>query len=277
MRTEQRSRDADRVGELTTALGAVRARLARAAESAGRNVNEIELLPITKFFPVTDIRILHRLGCHAFGESREQEAAAKVAAVRAALPDEAVRWHMVGTIQRNKARAVVSWAYAAHSVDNVRLVGALDRAATAALASGIRTEPLRVYLQISLDGDIERGGVDISRPDLVDELCAAANAAKGLKFVGLMGIPPLKADPEDAFARLAGELERVQRDYPQRLGLSAGMSKDLEIAVRHGSTCVRVGTALMGQRPLTSPPVVTPVTPSSQTSKLPWSAEGSPR
>jgi pyridoxal phosphate enzyme (YggS family) len=277
MSTQQQSRNADRVGELTTALGAARARLARAAESAGRNVNEIELLPITKFFPATDILILHRLGCHAFGESREQEAAAKVAAVRAELPDEAVRWHMVGTIQRNKARAVAGWAYAAHSVDSVRLVGALDRAATAALAGGARTAPLRVYLQVSLDGDTERGGVDVAQPDLVDELCASAQAAKGLEFIGLMGIPPLEADPDEAFARLEGELERVQRDYPQRLGLSAGMSSDLEIAVRHGSTCVRVGTALMGPRPLTSPPVVTPVTPSSQTSELPRSAEGSPR
>ncbi|ORA32491.1 YggS family pyridoxal phosphate-dependent enzyme [Mycobacterium aquaticum] len=277
MTTEQQSRDADRVGELTTALGAARARLARAAESAGRNVNEIELLPITKFFPATDILILHRLGCHAFGESREQEAAAKVATVREELPGEPIRWHMVGSIQRNKARAVASWAYAAHSVDSVRLVGALDRGATSALESGVRTEPLRVYLQISLDGDTDRGGVDVGQPALVDELCAAAQDAKGLEFVGLMGIPPLDADPEEAFARLAGELERVQRDYPQRLGLSAGMSNDLEVAVRHGSTCVRVGTALMGRRPLTSPPVVTPVTSSSQTSPLPRSAEGSPR
>ncbi len=277
MSTEQQSRDTDRVGELTTALGAARARLARAAESAGRNVNEIELLPITKFFPATDILILHRLGCHAFGESREQEAAAKVATVREELPDEPIRWHMVGSIQRNKARAVAGWAYAAHSVDSVRLVGALDRGATAALDSGVRTEPLRVYLQISLDGDTERGGVDVNQPALVDELCAAAEAAQGLEFVGLMGIPPLDADPDEAFARLAGELERVQRNYSQHLGLSAGMSNDLEVAVRHGSTCVRVGTALMGQRPLTSPPVVTPVTSSSQTSQLPRSAEGSPR
>ncbi len=90
-------------------------------------------------------------------------------------------------------------------------------------------------------------------PDLVDELCAGVQAAEGLEFVGLMGIPPLDWDPADAFARLQAERQRVQRDYPQALGLSAGMSGDLEIAVKHGSTCVRVGTALLGQRPLTSP------------------------
>lgn len=277
MSTAQRQRDADRTAELTAALGAARARLARAAESAGRRVSEIELLPVTKFFPATDILILNQLGCLAFGESREQEAANKIKAVRAELPETPIRWHMVGRIQRNKARAVAAWAYAAHSVDSARLITALDRSAGEALADGVRTQPPRIYLQISLDGDTERGGVDVNDPELVDELCAAVHAADGLQFVGLMGIPPLDADPEEAFARLAAERERVQRDYRQRLELSAGMSGDLEVAVKHGSTCVRVGTALMGRRPLTSPPVVTPVTSSSQTSELPRSAEGSPR
>jgi uncharacterized pyridoxal phosphate-containing UPF0001 family protein len=95
--------------------------------------------------------------------------------------------------------------------------------------------------------------VDIGRPDSVDELCAAVAAANGLEFVGLMAMPPLAADPDEAFARLQEEKERVQNAYEQPLGLSAGMSSDLESAVKHGSTCVRVGTALMGQRPLTSP------------------------
>lgn len=274
MTTRQRPRDEERTAELTAALGAARARLARAAESAGRHVSEIELLPVTKFFPATDIVILNQLGCLAFGESREQEAANKITAVRAELPEKPIRWHMVGRIQRNKARAVAGWAYAAHSVDSTRLIGALDRAATEALADGARAQPLRVYLQISLDGDTERGGVDVNTPELVDELCAAAHAAEGLQFVGLMGIPPLEADPDEAFARLAAERSRVQRDYAQRLELSAGMSSDLEIAVKHGSTCVRVGTALMGQRPLTSPAVVTPVTSSSQTTELPRSQKG---
>lgn len=277
MSTVQRGRDADRTAQLTAALGAARARLARAAESVGRNVNEIELLPITKYFPASDVIILNQLGCLAFGESREQEAADKVDSVRAELTDVPIRWHMVGRIQRKKARAVAGWAHTAHSVDSIRLLGALDRAVGEALAAGTRTEPLRVYIQISLDGDTERGGVDVDAPDLVDEICGSANSAEALEFVGLMGIPPLAWDPDDAFARLAAERERVQRDYQHRLELSAGMSGDLESAVKHGSTCVRVGTALMGQRPLTSPEVVTPVTSSSQTPPPPSSAEGSPR
>ncbi|MBU8816782.1 YggS family pyridoxal phosphate-dependent enzyme [Mycolicibacterium goodii] len=274
--TSPRTRDAERTAELTAALGAARARLARAAESAGRNVGEIELLPVTKFFPASDIVILNQLGCFSFGESREQEAVNKISRVRGELPDAPIRWHMIGRIQRNKARSVAGWAYAAHSVDNARLIAALDRGATDALAKGIRSEPLRVYLQISLDGDTERGGVDVDEPDRVDELCAAIDGAEGLAFTGLMAIPPLDADADEAFARLAAELARVQRHHSQRLELSAGMSNDLESAVKHGSTCVRVGTALMGSRPLTSPPLVTPVTSSSQTSELPRSAEGSP-
>lgn len=277
MSTVQRGRDADRTAQLTAALGAARARLARAAESVGRNVNEIELLPITKYFPASDVIILNQLGCLAFGESREQEAADKVDSVRAELTDVPIRWHMVGRIQRKKARAVAGWAHTAHSVDSIRLLSALDRAVGEALAAGARTEPLRVYIQISLDGDTERGGVDVDAPDLVDEICGSANSAEALEFVGLMGIPPLAWDPDDAFARLAAERDRVQRDYQHRLELSAGMSGDLESAVKHGSTCVRVGTALMGQRPLTSPEVVTPVTSSSQTPPPPSSAEGSPR
>ena len=160
---------------------------------------------------------------------------------------------MIGSIQRKKARAVARWAYAAHSVDRGAVVSALGRSAAEALADGGRAEPLRVYLQVSLDGDPERGGIDVSRPDLVDELCALTDETDGLDFVGLMAIPPLNADAEESFARLEGELARVQASYQQRLGLSAGMSGDLETAVKHGSTCVRVGTALMGQRPLTSP------------------------
>ena len=239
--------------ELANTLAAVRERLALAAQAAGRTADEIELLPITKFFPATDVLILSHLGCHSFGESREQEAAAKWAECNSADPASPIRWHMVGRIQRNKARSIANWAYAAHSVDSAKVIAALDRAASGALDEGARSAPLRVYLQISLDGDAERGGVDIGRPDLVDALCAQAQAAPGLEFVGLMGIPPLGVDADEAYARLQAEHHRVQAAYQQRLELSAGMSGDLEAAIEHGSTCVRVGTALLGQRPLPSP------------------------
>jgi PLP dependent protein len=246
-----------RAAELAASLAALQARIADAAAAAGRDPADIELLPVTKFFPFSDIVELVALGCRAVGESREQEASKKVSEWGAHHigdePAPAIRWHMIGSIQRKKARAVAGWAYAAHSVDGAALVEALGRAASAALIEGRRAAPLRVYLQLSLDGDPSRGGVDVNRPELVDELCALADGTDGLDFVGLMAIPPLNADVAASFARLAAELNRVQGRYQQRLGLSAGMSGDLETAVKYGSTCLRVGTALMGQRPLTSP------------------------
>lgn len=242
-----------RADELAASLAALRARVDAAAAAAGRDPADVELLPVTKFFPLTDIVELVRLGCRAFGESREQEASKKIAELARMNYTDAIRWHMIGSIQRKKARAVAGWAYAAHSVDGAPLITALGRAATEAIADGRRAAPLKVYLQLSLDGDPARGGVDVGRPVLVDEMCGLIDASEGIEFVGLMAIPPRHADVEESFARLASELARVQAFYQQRLGLSAGMSSDLETAVKHGSTCVRVGTALMGQRPLTSP------------------------
>ena len=122
----------------------MRERLTRACEHAGRDPAEVTLLPVTKFFPASDVEILYGLGCRAFGESREQEASAKVAALQH-LPE--IEWHMIGRLQRNKARAVARWAYAVHSVDNARLVDALDRGADR------RDQPLRVFVQVSLDSD----------------------------------------------------------------------------------------------------------------------------
>lgn len=262
-----------RADELSSALSAVKERLARAADDAGRDVAEIELLPITKFFPATDVAILTGLGCRAFGESRDQEARDKVDAVAGLIASNpiSVQWHMVGQIQRNKARSVAMWAHTAHSVGSPRVVTALERAVSQAIAEGARTVPLQVYIQISLDGDVSRGGVDVSEPGAIDDICGQVAGAESLRLVGLMGIPPLDADPTAAFARLQQEHRRVRDLHPEATGLSAGMSSDLESAVKHGSTCVRVGTALMGQRPLTSPAVVTPVTSSSQETQSPQS------
>jgi pyridoxal phosphate enzyme (YggS family) len=245
--------EVDRDAALRSALAALRERLARAAESAGRPVDDIELLPITKYFPASDVAILWRLGCRSFGESREQEASAKITALARLVPDAVPRWQMVGQVQRNKAKAIAAWADSVHSLSSLRAAAALQKAAEEGIADGVRTQPLGVYVQISLDGDTSRGGVDIDDPAGVDELCDYAASSNGLRLLGLMAVPPLGADPDEAFARLAIEHGRVQKSHPTATQLSAGMSGDLEIAVRHGSTCVRVGTAVMGQRPLTSP------------------------
>ncbi len=245
---------ADRVAELTAALAAVRARLARAAEAAGRSPAEITLLPVTKFFPSSDVAILWRLGCRAFAESRSQEAVAKIAEFDALVPDPgSVAWHMVGRVQRNKAGGVAGWADTVHSVDSGRLAEALDAAAARALDEHRRPGPLRVLVQVSLDGDTARGGIDLADVVAVDRLCEQIASAGALELAGLMAVAPLGADPEAAFAALAAAHRRVLDGYPAATMLSSGMSGDLEAAVRHGSTCVRVGTALLGERPLPSP------------------------
>ena len=253
------STQVERQSELTRALAGVRSRLAAAAAAAHRNVGEIELVPITKFFPATDVAILSRLGCRAVGESRDQEASAKITEVAALLAasqhtrSRDLQWHMVGQIQRKKARSLARWAHTAHSIDSPELVTALDRAVSGALDEHRRAKPLRIYIQVSLDGDVSRGGVDINTSGAVDRICAQAEGSASLDLVGLMGIPPLDWEPEQAFDRLQSEHSRVQVDFPAAVGLSAGMSSDLEVAVKHGSTCVRVGTALLGQRRLRSP------------------------
>ena len=247
----------DRLAELTAALAAIRVRLAHAADAAGRRSDDITLLPVTKFFPATDVAILWRLGCRSFGESRSQEAVAKVAEfatlVTPTAEDRPVHWHMVGRLQRNKAKNIAAWADTVHSVSTAKVIKALDTAVDEALTEGRRTRPMRAFVQISLDGDTERGGVDIGDPGEVDRICDLVAGAAGLELAGLMAVAPLGADPDVAFAALAQERCRVLRSHPGATELSAGMSGDLEAAVRHGSTCVRVGTALMGKRPLTSP------------------------
>jgi uncharacterized pyridoxal phosphate-containing UPF0001 family protein len=168
-----------------------------------------------------------------------------------------MQWHMVGQIQRKKARSLARWAHTAHSIDSTQLVTALDRAVTGELAEHRRSGPLRIYVQVSLDGDVSRGGVDISTSGAasggVEKVCTEVERSESLELVGLMGIPPRDWEPEQAFDRLQSEHSRVRAAFPNAVGLSAGMSNDLEIAVKHGSTCVRVGTALLGQRRLRSP------------------------
>ncbi|MFI9505588.1 YggS family pyridoxal phosphate-dependent enzyme [Nocardia sp. NPDC052566] len=237
---------AARTAELAANLDGLLARIDAACRAAGRPRDAVRLLPVTKFFPAADVEILYRLGRREFGESREQEASAKVDELRE-LPD--VQWHMIGRLQRNKARQVARWAHTVHSVDSERLATALDAAAVAALDAGERTEPVRVLLQVSLDEDPERGG--LAPKDLV-ALADRIAAAPGLRLGGLMAIPPLGAESDSCFARLATLHTLLLAEHPGATELSAGMSGDLESAIEHGSTVVRVGTALMGARPITS-------------------------
>ena len=224
----------DRRQQLAAALEALEQRLSAACAAAGRRRDDVVLVAVTKTHPASDVEALRDLGVRDVGENRDQEASAKAAAV------DGVRWHFVGAVQTNKARSVASYADVVHSVDRPALVDALDRGAARA------GRVLDVLLQVSLDGAPGRGGaLPADLPPLADRAAAAAS----LRLAGLMAVAPLGADPDGAFAELARVAERLRADHPQAREISAGMSGDLEQAVAHGATHVRVGTALLGRRP----------------------------
>jgi hypothetical protein len=235
--------------ELARRLAVVRQRIDAACAAAGRPQGSVDLLAVTKTVPAADVATLLDLGCVAFGENRVQEAGRKVEEVAALRPDARPRWHVVGGLQRNKARAVVRWADRVESVDSVRLADALDVAVRRALDTGERDGILRLLVQMSVDGDPHRGGVT---RDGLGPLAEHIAGCAGLQLDGLMAVAPLGADPDAAFASVAAAAEQLRAAHPQARTLSIGMSGDLEVAIRHGSDVVRVGTALVGERRLTS-------------------------
>lgn len=224
--------------ELAERLAAVEGRIAAACEAAGRSRDEVQLIVVTKFFPRSDVDLLAELGMRDLGENREQEAAAKLAD---GGPPSGVRTHFIGQLQSNKAGAVTRWADVVQSVDRPKLVGALARGAEAA------GREVTALVQVDLDpaGGTGRGGA--APPDV--PALADAIASSPLRLGGLMAVAPLGVDPEPAFARLAALAEALRADHPEASWISAGMSGDLEAAVRHGATHLRVGTAILGDRP----------------------------
>ncbi|MEU4622806.1 YggS family pyridoxal phosphate-dependent enzyme [Actinoplanes sp. NPDC023801] len=229
--------DAGRRAELAASLERVRERIARACAAAGRPPDAVTLTAVTKTYPASDVLLLAGLGVTDVGENRDQEAAAKAAAVRAG--GAAPRWHFIGQLQRNKAKSVIGYADVVESVDSVRLAEALGRAAAD------REVPLEVLVQVSLDGDPARGGVT---GDDLWRVSDAVASSPGLRLGGLMAVAPLGEDPGQAFARLAVVAAEMASRHPGSTTVSAGMSGDLEAAILHGATHVRIGTSLLGMR-----------------------------
>lgn len=228
----------DRVDEIAAGLAETRERIAVAAKAAGRPADDVHLVVVTKFFPASDVRILAGLGVTDVGENRHQEAAAKAAE----CADLGLRWHYIGGLQSNKAAAVAGYADVVESVDRSSLLPRLSRGA------GERGQILDVLLQVSLDppGREGRAGAD---PGDVRDLAAEVETTDGLRLRGLMAVAPLGEEPEQAFVRLARIREDFLVEYPEATVLSAGMSGDLEQAIAHGATHVRVGSAVLGERP----------------------------
>lgn len=214
-------------------LAAVRAGIADAARLAGRSVDEITTIVVTKFHPVSLIEELVALGVQDVGESRHQEAQAKAAEL-AALD---LTWHFVGQVQGKKARQVRAYADVIHSVDRESLA--------AALASDEST--VDCFVQVNLTDDAARGGVD---PAALQTLVERVLVTPGLRLLGLMAVAPLGAEPRRSFARVRELGERVRMLDPEATSLSMGMSQDYADAVAEGATHLRIGTAITGNRPV---------------------------
>jgi uncharacterized pyridoxal phosphate-containing UPF0001 family protein len=243
-----------RRAELAVNLTAVRERVTAAALDCGRDPGELTLVVVTKYFPAADVRLLWELGVRDFGENRDQEAGPKFQAVRAG--DLAPTVHFIGQVQSNKAASVAAYADVVHAVDRAKLVHALEAGAARA------HRRLRVLVQVDLDtrdrpsatvapgaapaGPAGRGG---AHPAQIAQLAALIETAEHLSLSGLMAVAPLGVDPREAFAELHELAQRLRADHPQANWLSSGMSGDLEAAVRHGATHLRVGTAILGSRP----------------------------
>jgi pyridoxal phosphate enzyme (YggS family) len=229
-------------------IAEVRERIAAAARRTARNPDEITLMGVSKTFPVERIREAYAAGLRVFGENRVQEFAAKADALRDLLNTE---WHLIGHLQTNKAAKAAELFDAVDSVDSVRMAERLNASAETA------DKTLSVLIEINVGGEMAKSGVAPSSNEQGDELEKILRGAPrwgNLNIHGLMTVPPYTEDPEDSrtyFRQLRQIRDSiVVRGLPQvgMAALSMGMSHDFEVAIEEGSTCVRVGTAVFGQR-----------------------------
>src|SRR5271166_24977 len=224
-------------------IAQVRERIAAAARRASRDPGEIVLMGVSKTFPVECIREAHTAGLRVFGENRVQEFAGK-----AALRDlPGAEWHLIGHLQTNKAAKAIELFDAVDSVDSVRMAEKLN---TLAQGTG---KTLSVLIEINVGGEQAKNGVAPDSDDLEQILQAAPDWAN-LKISGLMTVPPYTEDPEGSrpyFRQLRQIRDRIALRHLPQIGmavLSMGMSHDFEVAIEEGATCVRVGTAIFGER-----------------------------
>lgn len=231
-----------RAAELAERLELVRQRIESATRAAARS-DLPTLMVVTKFHPAADVRRLAALGVRDVGENRDQEAAAK----SAELSEVDVRWHFIGQLQSNKAKSVARYAASVQSVDRPQLVEALAKAVAREKDATGRSD-LDCFIQVSLDHDAgaHRGGASPADVELLGEKIESAD---GLVLSGLMAVAPLGADPDAAFERLAAISEALRAVHPAAVGISAGMSQDLESAIRFGATHLRIGSDILGSRP----------------------------
>ncbi len=225
-------------------IATVRERVDECARRAGRHSGDVALMAVSKTHPPERIREAYASGVQLYGENRVQEFASKAGALAELAEAE---WHMIGHLQTNKAARAAELFDAVDSVDSVKLAEKLD---TAARALGKR---LSVLIEINVAGEAAKSGVAPGSGEL-EEILLRAPQFNGLVVRGLMTVPPYTADPGDArpyFRKLRALRDAIAARKLPAIGmevLSMGMSHDFEIAIEEGSTCVRVGTAIFGER-----------------------------
>jgi len=219
----------DRRSEITSNLQAVRDEISKAVASAGRSLEEITLIAVTKTFPASDVEILRDLGVTHFGENRDSDAAPKASTV-------AGTWHFQGQIQSNKLKSITSWANVIHSLDEIRHFEVIEKSAP---------HPLDIFCQVSLDGSEGRGGVSEQK---LYELAQAIEKSATHRLQGLMAVAPLGVDPTVAFSKLSAIRKAFMADFPKANKLSAGMSGDYKEAIAYGATHIRIGSSILGSR-----------------------------
>jgi PLP dependent protein len=222
----------------------VRARMASAATRAGRKPDDIALMAVSKTFSAEHIREAYAAGLRVFGENRVQEFAGKSDDLRS-LPD--AKWHLIGHLQTNKAAKAAELFTAVDSVDSLRLAQKLNASAQQF------GKKLAVLIEVNVGGEEAKSGVSPESHEL-DELLLSAPQLASLEFCGLMAIPPFIEDPQQGrpyFRKLREMRDQISRRRLPSVAmdiLSMGMSHDFEVAIEEGSTCVRVGTAIFGER-----------------------------
>jgi pyridoxal phosphate enzyme (YggS family) len=221
----------------------VRARIAAACIAAGRPLESVRLLAVSKTWPAASVREAIAAGQRAFGENYVQEAIDKKAELASLSPDPGLEWHFIGPLQSNKTRLVAENFAWVHSVDRLKIAERLSAQRPPELAA------LQICLQVNVSGEASKSGCD---PDQVATLARTLATLPGLRLRGLMAIPEPSDDPLRQRQQFA-ILRRLRDSLPMELDtLSMGMSHDLEAAIMEGSTLLRIGTAIFGQRNYTT-------------------------
>lgn len=221
-----------RAQEIANALENVEERIRKAAATAGRKRSELTLIAVTKTYPVSDVQILSDLGVSDFGENRSDEGSEKSQLISA-------NWHFQGQVQGRKLKDIVSWASYIHSIDSGEHITKLSRICLE------KNREISIFLQFSLDGAPDRGGV---RADELGNLADQVVADPNLHLAGLMCVPPVEYGFDRAFSEIAKVHSAFKMGFPDAVGLSAGMSSDFEVAIAYGATHLRVGSEILGSR-----------------------------